>query len=99
VISSAINAMPTIAQSSLRFQFSKLLVEPLSSLPMPGTPIVLLLDALDECGTLKITEFCENSGYRVYSAPLLSFGLSSPAGPNMISGPHSLIGRTFSRKN
>ena len=48
-IAAAIDAMPSIAQSALRFQFTKLLLEPLSALPTHRAPVVLILDALDEC--------------------------------------------------
>jgi hypothetical protein len=51
-ISEAINNFPSITDSSLDIQFTKLLVQPLSSLTDLQTegPIVLVLDALDECG-------------------------------------------------
>jgi NACHT domain len=49
-IATNINTMPSILQSPLHIQFRKLLVEPLSTLPTSASPIVLILDALDECG-------------------------------------------------
>jgi hypothetical protein len=52
-IGRAIEATPRIAQSALRLQFIKLLVEPLSGLTTPDCPIVLVLDALDECGSAE----------------------------------------------
>lgn len=53
-ILAAIKNFPSIINSSLHIQFTKLLVEPLSLLtvlPVKG-PIVLVLDALDECGNM-----------------------------------------------
>ncbi|KIM72318.1 hypothetical protein PILCRDRAFT_34069, partial [Piloderma croceum F 1598] len=49
-ITTSINTMPSILQSPLHIQFRKLLVKPLSTLPTSASPIVLILDALDECG-------------------------------------------------
>ncbi|KAF7979251.1 hypothetical protein HWV62_42918 [Athelia sp. TMB] len=52
-ISTVIEATPTLIRGNSQLQFSKLLVEPLSSLsdyPHLG-PIVIVLDAIDECGT------------------------------------------------
>jgi hypothetical protein len=51
-VSSAIGNNPRIHESPLNLQFSKLLVEPLSSLehlPTQG-PIIIVFDSLDECG-------------------------------------------------
>jgi hypothetical protein len=51
-ISAAIDNFPSVNDASLRVQFTKLLIEPLTSLTdlrVEG-PIVLVLDALDECG-------------------------------------------------
>jgi hypothetical protein len=48
--------MPSITQSPLHLQFTKLLIEPLSSLSESMTrtaPIVVVLDALDECGNAQ----------------------------------------------
>jgi len=50
-ITKVIEAMPTIAESPLPFQFMKLVIEPLSTLPKAEAPIILILDALDECGS------------------------------------------------
>lgn len=50
-IAAAIVAFPSICQSPLSAQFQKLLLQPLSSRVHEPTPIVLVLDALDECGT------------------------------------------------
>jgi len=47
-ISAAIDKFPSIAESPLRLQFSKLLVEPLLTCAN-DIPIVLVFDALDEC--------------------------------------------------
>jgi hypothetical protein len=54
-ISEATKANPRIIYSPLRFQFLKLLVEPLSSpdVLQSEASIVLVLDALDECGSAK----------------------------------------------
>ena len=52
-IASVIQAIPTITQSSFHDQFFELLVKPLSTFPSPEGPIVLVLDALDECGSAR----------------------------------------------
>jgi hypothetical protein len=52
-IAQAIDTTPRIAQSALRFQFTKLLIEPLRNLPDTEGPVVLILDALDECGGVE----------------------------------------------
>ena len=52
-IAQAIDTTPRITQSALRFQFTKLLIEPLRTLPATGGPVVLILDALDECGSAE----------------------------------------------
>ena len=49
----AIKNLPTIAESPLRLQFDKLLVEPLLELSDDEPPIVIILDALDECGNAE----------------------------------------------
>ena len=49
-IAEAIDGMPSIVLSPLRLQFTKLMAEPLSTLPLTEPPIVVVLDALDECG-------------------------------------------------
>ena len=49
-ISAAIETIPSIVQSPIQLQFRTLLVEPLSKLPTDEEPIILILDALDECG-------------------------------------------------
>jgi hypothetical protein len=51
-ISAVVKENPTIADDNIYFQFKKLLLEPLSSLvdlQFEG-PVVVVLDALDECG-------------------------------------------------
>ena len=55
-IAKVLEETPSIAQSPLQYQFFKLLIEPLSSLLAESGHgynrlIVLVLDALDECGT------------------------------------------------
>jgi hypothetical protein len=45
--------MPSIALSLLRLQFEKLVIKPLSALLSTQSPIALVIDALDECGTAK----------------------------------------------
>src|SRR5262249_45699163 len=40
---------PEIVQKSIPTCFGKLILEPLQQVPNPGHPIVLVLDALDEC--------------------------------------------------
>jgi hypothetical protein len=52
-IARAIDTTPGITQSALRFQFTKLLIEPLRTLPATEGPVVLILDALDECGGVE----------------------------------------------
>ena len=52
----AMENIPSIAQSPLRFQFTKLLIEPLSLLSAENArdankSLLLVLDALDECGS------------------------------------------------
>jgi hypothetical protein len=51
-VAAAIESSPDIAESSLVFQFRKLIAEPLASLdPLHvGGPILIVVDALDECG-------------------------------------------------
>jgi hypothetical protein len=49
----AIDTTPRITQSALHLQFTKLLIEPLRMLPANEGPIVLILDALDECGSVE----------------------------------------------
>ena len=49
-ITVAIHDLPTIAESPLRLQFDKLILEPLRKLPSTECPIIIVLDALDECG-------------------------------------------------
>lgn len=52
-ITQTINTSPRITQSALRFQFTKLLIDPLRMLPATAGPVVLILDALDECGSAE----------------------------------------------
>jgi hypothetical protein len=52
-IAQVIDTIPGITQSALHFQFTKLLIEPLQTLPATEGPVVLILDALDECGSAK----------------------------------------------
>jgi hypothetical protein len=49
-VATAIETTPRITQSPLHRQFTRLLLGPLSSLPIIEKPIVIILDALDECG-------------------------------------------------
>ncbi|KIM85744.1 hypothetical protein PILCRDRAFT_65733 [Piloderma croceum F 1598] len=49
-IAASIESTPSICLSPLPFQFRRLLIDPLSSFPL-RTPIVFVLDALDQCGT------------------------------------------------
>jgi Cdc6-like AAA superfamily ATPase len=49
----AIDNFPSIAESPLRLQFDKLLLEPLLKLPATEAPIVIVLDAFDECGNAE----------------------------------------------
>ncbi|EGO05416.1 hypothetical protein SERLA73DRAFT_149548 [Serpula lacrymans var. lacrymans S7.3] len=51
-ISKVIESTPSIKQSPIRWQFLKLLMEPLSSLETSKRegPIIIIIDALDECG-------------------------------------------------
>ena len=50
-IAASIKCTPSICLSPLPFQFRRLLIDPLSSLTTLRTPIVFVLDALDQCGT------------------------------------------------
>ena len=49
-VSTAIQTIPDIAESPLHFQFRNLVVQPLSCAESRG-PLVIVIDALDECGT------------------------------------------------
>ena len=49
-VSVAIQNIPDIAESPLHFQFRNLVVQPLSCAESRG-PLVIVIDALDECGT------------------------------------------------
>ncbi|KIM73744.1 hypothetical protein PILCRDRAFT_719267 [Piloderma croceum F 1598] len=53
-IAAVINDMPRILLSPLSLQFTKLIVEPLSTLPWTGSSVVIVLDALDECADRKL---------------------------------------------
>jgi hypothetical protein len=51
-VAHAINTTHRIMESPLRLQFFKLIVEPLKKIPIAEIPmIVVILDALDECGS------------------------------------------------
>jgi hypothetical protein len=52
-IVTAIKNVPNISESPLRLQFDKLLVEPLLELSDDEPPIVIILDAFDECGNAE----------------------------------------------
>jgi hypothetical protein len=52
-IVTAIKNFPNIAESPLRLQFDKLLVEPLLELSDDEPPIIIILDAFDECGNAE----------------------------------------------
>lgn len=51
-ISAAIEADPQILKQTLKSQFTKLIIKPLAAVPGLRTdgPVVIILDALDECG-------------------------------------------------
>ena len=51
-ISAAIESYPSVKDASLSVQFTKLIINPLASLPdvQTGGPIIIVFDALDECG-------------------------------------------------
>ena len=51
-VSAAIQSIPDIAESPLHFQFRNLVVQPLSCAESRG-PLVIVIDALDECGTAE----------------------------------------------
>jgi len=55
-IAAAIEKFPSVCLSPLSVQFKKLLVDPLASAIDPDTTLVLVIDALDECGTPKKRE-------------------------------------------
>jgi hypothetical protein len=57
-ISDAVEINPNITHSPLRFQFLKLLVEPLSLIDKDRTEtsLIIVLDAVDECGTAEQRE-------------------------------------------
>jgi NACHT domain len=52
-ITAVIEDTPNISMSPLRLQFMKLIIEPLSAIEgsLTTAPLILILDALDECGT------------------------------------------------
>ncbi|KAF8967493.1 hypothetical protein BDZ97DRAFT_524061 [Flammula alnicola] len=52
-ISSIIEELKTISETSLQYQFENLLVRALSSVTWPYGPIAVVIDALDECGNEK----------------------------------------------
>ena len=52
-ITAVMERIPSIVQSPIQFQFGKLLLEPLTQVPPAKFPLVLVLDALDECGTAQ----------------------------------------------
>jgi hypothetical protein len=52
-ITAVIENTPSISMSPLRLQFMKLIVQPLSTISPAAAPLVLVLDALDECGNAK----------------------------------------------
>jgi hypothetical protein len=56
VIATAIEKFPNVYLSPLSVQFQKLIVEPLASATDEQTTLVLVIDALDECGTAKKRE-------------------------------------------
>jgi hypothetical protein len=51
-ISAAIESYPSVKDASLSVQFTRLIVNPLASLPdvQTGGPIIIVFDAVDECG-------------------------------------------------
>jgi hypothetical protein len=53
VVAAVIETTPNISDSPLGFQFMKLLVKPLLALSKPEAPIIVILDALDECGSAQ----------------------------------------------
>lgn len=54
-ICATVESTPTIPFSPMYFQFQGLIVDPISSVPkrFGSPPILLVIDALDECGTAK----------------------------------------------
>ena len=53
-VSAAIENLPTIADADPEYQFQHLIIRPLCMAKLPSqNPIVLVIDALDECGTAK----------------------------------------------
>src|SRR6202044_1411000 len=50
-ICTTVESTPNISLSPLSHQFRRLIHDTLWRVEMPGTPIVIVLDALDECGT------------------------------------------------
>jgi hypothetical protein len=55
-ISTAIKKFPSVCLSPLSTQFQKLLVDPLATVINEDTTLVIVIDALDECGTAKKRE-------------------------------------------
>jgi hypothetical protein len=55
-IATAIEKFPSVCLSPLSVQFQRLIVEPLASATDEHTTLVLVIDALDECGTAKKRE-------------------------------------------
>ena len=53
LIADAIKSTPSILSSPIYFQFKKLLVGPLSSLNDTDTRVVIIIDAIDESGTVE----------------------------------------------
>ena len=53
-IDEALKEMPDIIDCPLKYQFTKLIIEPLASIEPPWMegPIVVIIDALDECGSI-----------------------------------------------
>ena len=58
---------PSITEASLRVQFTKLLREPLGSLAAPHTkgPVIIVLDAFDECGDSSSRKHQKGMRFRV----------------------------------
>lgn len=55
-IGTTLNRYSTISTSPLRYQFQRLILDVLSTVELPVRPIIIVMDALDECGTSEERE-------------------------------------------
>jgi hypothetical protein len=55
-IGTTLNRYSTISTSPLRYQFQRLILDVISTVELPVRPIIIVMDALDECGTSEERE-------------------------------------------